>query len=207
MKNAKIMRKLPFALAVILSWPLVAWVAARALIVKSDLSQADALVVLGGSATYLERTHQAAQLFQQGRASIIVLTNDNVQSGWSVTEQRNPLFVERAVDELERQGVPRNKIEIVPQAVTNTHDEALRLLDYASQRQFQSLLIVTSAYQSRRALWTFARVFSGSNIKIGISPATTGQQSPSALTWWWHGPGWKLVPTEYLKIIYYRINY
>jgi uncharacterized SAM-binding protein YcdF (DUF218 family) len=207
MKNPTIIRKLPIALAVILSWPLIAWVAARALVVNSDLMQADALVVLGGSSTYLERTQQAAQLFRQGRFPVIVLTNDNIQSGWSAAQQRNPLFVELAVDELVRHGVPANQIEVVPGAVNSTHDEALRLRDYSSQRQFRSLMIVTSAYQSRRALWTFARVFSGRNIRVGVSPAATGEQSPSPATWWWHGRGWKLVPAEYAKIIYYRINY
>lgn len=53
---------------VLLVWSLVAWVAAEALIVKSELAQADALVVLAGSSTYVERTRRAAQLCQEGRA-------------------------------------------------------------------------------------------------------------------------------------------
>jgi len=39
-------------------------------------------------------------------------------------------------------------------------------------------MIVTSAYHSRRALWTFQRVFSDSGVKLGLDPVPTGQQTP-----------------------------
>ena len=195
------------ALLMVVTGPLLAWVAAEALIVSSELAHAHALVVLGGSSTYLERTHRAAQLFHEGRAPRIILTNDNLRSGWSAEEERNPLFVERATAELVRLGVPREKIEVVPGQVSTTYDEAVRVHDYARERRLQSILIVTSAYQSRRALWTFRRVFKGSNIAVGLDPVAPGEQSPSASTWWRYRLGWKLVPGEYVKMIYYRIRY
>jgi uncharacterized SAM-binding protein YcdF (DUF218 family) len=183
------------------------WSAAEALIVRSDLAHADALVVLGGASTYLERTNRAAQLFHEGRAPKVILTNDNLLSGWLAEEERNPLFVERATLELRRLGVPSDKIEIVQGQVVSTYDEAVQLRQYAHERGLQSLLIVTSAYQSRRALWTFRRVFLGSNIALGLDPVAPGQQSPSSMTWWRHRLGWKLVPGEYGKMIYYWIRY
>ena len=194
-------------LALLLAWPVVAWVAARGLIVKAELRQADAIAVLAGSSTYVERTHHAAQLFREGRAATIVLTNDNLRSGWSGAEQRNPLFVELAMDELKRQGVPVEKIQIIPGAVTSTYDEALHLRDYAISRSLRSILVVTSAYQSRRAMWTLHRIFDGRGIVIGVDPAEPGEQSPSAIGWWLHRFGWKSVPLEYVKIVYYRWKY
>jgi uncharacterized SAM-binding protein YcdF (DUF218 family) len=196
-----------WALILLLAWPLLAWLGARALIVNSELAHADALAVLAGSSTYLERTHRAAQLFQEGRAQLIVLTNDNLKSEWSNEQQRNPLFVERAVDELKRQGVPADRIEIVPGAVFGTYDEVVRLRDYAGHRDLRSVLVVTSPYQTRRALWTLQRVFRASDITIGIDGAEPGQQSPRPETWWWHRFGWKLVPGEYVKIIYYWMKH
>ena len=194
-------------LMLLIAWPLLGWIAAKGLIVNAELPQADAIAVLAGSSTYLERTHRAAQLFHEGRAAKIALTNDNLHSGWSAEQQRNPLFVEQAFDELTNQGVPAGRIEIVPGAVTNTYDEALRLRQYALARSVRSLLVVTSAYQSRRALWTLRRVFERSDIAIGLDSVEPGEQSPTPATWWLHRLGWKLVPGEYLKIIYYRLKH
>jgi uncharacterized SAM-binding protein YcdF (DUF218 family) len=194
------------ALAVV-AWSLLAWVAARALIVRAELSSADALVVLSGSSTYLERTDWAARLFKEGRAPIIILTNDNVQGGWSVAEQRNPLFVELAAGELRRKGVPPEKIETILDAASGTYEEALRLREYSVAHNLRSILVVTSAYHSRRALWTLRRVFEGSGIEIGLDAPATGIQTPAPATWWWHVIGWQVVPGEYVKLVYYWMKY
>jgi uncharacterized SAM-binding protein YcdF (DUF218 family) len=200
-------RRVRFALLALLAWLVLAWVAAEALIVKSELAHADALVVLAGSSTYIERTHRAAQLFREGRAPVIILTNDNVAGGWSAEEERNPLFVERAAAELKRQGVPADKIEIVPGVVSSTYEEAVRIREYALEKGLRSILIVTSAYQSRRALWTMRRVFRGSDVEIGLDAVEPGQQSPRPGVWWLYGLGWQMVPGEYVKMVYYWINY
>ena len=92
-------------LVFIVAWEVVAWVAARALVVDADLSSADAIVVLSGSSAYVERTHKAAELYRAGRAPLIWLTDDHMRGGWSSALQRNPYFVERATDELIKAGV------------------------------------------------------------------------------------------------------
>lgn len=194
-------------LLLLLAWSILAWVAARALIVRSELPRADALVVLAGSSTYVERTHRAAQLFAAGVAAKIVLTNDNLPSGWSASQERNPLYVELAAEELKRQGVPAEKIEIVPGAVTSTHDEMTRVREYSVAHSLRSILVVTSAYHSRRAWWTLRHVFRGSNVAIGLETAAPGQQSPWPATWWWHRIGWQMVPVEYVKMVYYWMRY
>ena len=194
-------------LLILAAWWLIAWVAAEMLIVRSEMNRADALVVLAGSSTYVERSARAAKLFHEGRAPVIVLTNDNVPGGWSVAEQRNPFHVELAAAELKRLGVPAERIEVVPGIVSSTYEEALRIRDYAGSHNLQSILIVTSAYQSRRALWTLRRVFHGTGVSIGLDAVAPGQQAPSSATWWWHALGWQMVPGEYAKMIYYWINY
>ncbi|HJS23271.1 MAG TPA: hypothetical protein VJ751_02790, partial [Pyrinomonadaceae bacterium] len=82
----------------ILVWPVLAWVAARALIVSATLNSADAIVVMSGSSTYVERTQKAAELYRQGRAPLVLLTDDHTRGGWSSALQRNPFFVERATE-------------------------------------------------------------------------------------------------------------
>jgi len=207
MKRTTKKRSLIIIVVVALLWPIVAWAAGKILIVRSEISRADAIVVLAGSSTYLERSHHAAELFAAGRAPIIVLTNDNIRSGWSAEQQRNPLFVERAAEELKRNGVDPTKIEVIPGAVINTYDEAQHVREYAQTRGWHSIVVVTSAYQSRRALWTLKRVFAGAGIMVGVDAAPTGEQSPPPATWWFSSLGWKLVPGEYAKIIYYRMKY
>ena len=206
--RAKLSRRfLLIAATVLVAWAAIAWVAAEQLIVSAELERADAIVVLSGSKAYVERTRRAAELFQLGRAAKIILTNDNQLSGWSVEEQRNPSFIERAASELKAAGVPEANIEMLAQAVSSTHEEAVLLRDYARARGLRSVLVVTSAYHSRRALWTWRNVFEGSDIQIGVETVAPGNQTPPPATWWLHARGWPAVAGEYLKLIYYRFHY
>lgn len=201
-------RALRLTLVALALWCLVAWAAARSLIVDVELPRADALAVLSGSGAYVERTRAAAELFHAGRAPRIVLTNDNSIGGWSVEQQRNPLFVERAAAELKRAGVPPEQIVVLPSPVSSTYDEATLLRSYAEREGVRSLLVVTSAYHSRRAWWTLRRVFRGSDVSVGIKAVRHGgAESPAPSRWWWHASGWRAVGGEYVKQLYYWLHY
>ncbi|HEX3249092.1 MAG TPA: YdcF family protein [Pyrinomonadaceae bacterium] len=186
-------------------WVLVAWLAARFLIVNTPLHRADAIVVLSGSSVYKERTQRAAEYYRQGLASRILLTNDNLRGEWSSSEQRNPYFYERTRDNLLLLGMPADRVEVIPRPVTNTYDEAEALREYAVAHGLHSLLVVTSAYHSRRALWTLERVFAGTGIEISLQSIESGEQTPPPLTWWLHFRGWRMVVGEYVKNVYYRL--
>ena len=207
MRPNRIARWLCLAVMILILANGFAWVAAKALIVNSPLAHADALVVLAGSSTFPERTRHAAKLLHEGRAPLILLTNDNQKGGWSIEEERNPYLVERAVAELRRQGVSSNQIAVLPGIVSTTHDEAVSIREYADAHSLRSVLVVTSAYQSRRALWTMQRVFRERDIEIGLDAVEPGEQSPHPTSWWCSRLGWKMVPGEYLKILYYRLKY
>ena len=196
-----------FIALLLIAWPLLAWVAARALVVSAEMPHADALAVLSGGSAYRERAERAAQLFKEGRSPTIVLTNDGQRSGWSSAQQRNPFFVEREAEELKKAGVPAERIEVVPQVVSSTYQEAWVLRQYAAVHNLHSVLVVTSAYHSRRALWTLRRIFRGSGIEIGLDTPPTGDETPAPTTWWLSWRGWQNVGGEYLKIVYYRLRY
>ena len=191
----------------ILIWPLVAWLGARLLITEAPLVNADAIVVLGGSATYKERAREAARLLLEGRSPRLLLTNDNVRGPWSSAEQRNLYFYERSLEEIRNAGVPESSVDVLMEPVAGTQEEAELVRQYAEEHRLQSVLIVTSAYHSRRALWVFSRVFRDTGIRIGLIGVTPGDQSPLPATWWLSIRGWRLVPTEYMKMIYYVIKY
>lgn len=195
------------AVVALAAWTLAAWGAARWLVVAESLPRADAVVVLGGAAAYVERTREAARVYGEGRAPVVVLTNEGLRGGWSQAEQRNPYFHERAAEELRRAGVPRERIELVPGVVTSTHDEAVALKAYAASRGWRALVVVTSGYHARRALWTFRRAFAGSGVAVGLEPARAGAGTPSELFWWLRPRGWRLVAGEYVKLVYYRWQY
>jgi len=204
--RARTWRLLTILVVAVGFWTLVAWFAARHLVVSAPLQRADAIIVLSGSACLLERTKVAGDLYSSKVASRVVLTNDNLQGTWSSAEQRNPFFYERARDNLVLIGVPQQRIEVIYQPVTSTYDEAKTVRDYAQLQGFRSILVVTSGYHSRRALWTLQRVFKGSNVQVGMQAVQTGIQTPSPLTWWLHARGWQMVAGEYVKSVYYHFN-
>jgi uncharacterized SAM-binding protein YcdF (DUF218 family) len=200
-------RALLAALAVLAAWPLAAWAAARWLIVGCDLERADAVVVLSGSSTYRERARRAAEIYAEGRAPLVVVTNDGQKSGWSVEAQRNPFFFERESEELTRRGVPAERIRVIEAEVTSTYEEARRVREFAEANNLRSVIVVTAPYQTRRALWVMRRVSGEGGLRIAVDAPAPGDESPRAAVWWWHALGWKLVPGEYVKLAYYVTRY
>ena len=196
-------RILKIVLLLLAMWTIVAALAARALVVSAPLVSADAIVVLSGSSAYVERTQKAAQLYREGRAPLVLLTDDHQRGGWSSAEQRNPFFVERATDELIKAGVPQDRIRIVPGVAETTHDEALILKEYVVNGGFRSVLVVTSSYHSRRALRTVQQAFANTGTTVGLEPATTSVP----LLWWLRPQGWRTVGVEFVKLVYYWFKY
>lgn len=208
--NRRIVRrrfKLLLALGILPACLLAAWLAAELLIVKSEVASADAIVVLSGSSTYVERTAWAAKLYREGRASLVVLTNDGLISGWDQKEQRNPYYYELAMRKLQDAGVPADRIQIVTGTAAGTYEESLEIREFATSHQLSRLLVVTSAYHSRRAFWSMRRAFEGTGTQIGIDSPPPGWQTPSRWLWWSRRWGWKVVGGEYVKMIYYWSKY
>ena len=191
-------------LTCIMVWPLAAWIGARLLITQAPLDTADAIVVLGGSATYKERAREAARLLLKGRSQRVLVTNDNMRGPWSNAEYRNPYFYERTLDEIKSAGVPEKNVELLLKPVAGTYEEAQLVRQYAEENKLRSVLIVTSGYHSRRALWVFSRVFRDTGIRVGLIGVASGIKPG---TWWLSIEGWRRVPAEYVKMVYYVIKY
>jgi uncharacterized SAM-binding protein YcdF (DUF218 family) len=190
-------------------WGLVAPFLAERLIIEKTVENADAILVLGGSATYQERTRKAAELYKSGTAPKIYLTDDGERGSWNQKEQRNPKFVELAQKRLIENGVPAENIEILQPKVSGTIDESQILANKARENNLKTVIIVTSAYHTRRALWTFERKFEQENLSVtfGIFAPPTGIQTPPPQIWWLSPRGWQFVAGEYLKSLYYSMFY
>jgi len=63
----------------------------------------------------------------------------------------------------------------------------------------RSLLVVTSHYHSQRTLWTFQRIFSGTEVEIGVYPIP---KDP-----YFKGRWLRVLTVELMKLFYYRIYY
>jgi uncharacterized SAM-binding protein YcdF (DUF218 family) len=188
-------------------WLLVAAPAARFLIVKGEPLRAQAAVVLSGSSVYEERLRHAASIYHQGRARTIILTDDGLAGRWSRERQRNPRSIERGRDMLFRSGVSADHVVMLPGRIRSTYDEALAVRAYARAQRLHSLLIVTSPYHARRALWVFKRVLDADGVAVGVDPVQPGDQSPAPREWWLSRRGWQSVAGEYPKFIYYLLAY
>jgi uncharacterized SAM-binding protein YcdF (DUF218 family) len=188
-------------------WLFTAPYVAERLIIERPLERADAILVLGGSAVYIERTQKAAEVYKRGVAPKILLTDDGERAGWSKKEQTNLPYVELARRALLAQGVPGEAIEILPGQVTGTDWEARRFVEDLDRTGTRSVLLVTSAYHSRRALWTFEKFLAGRDVSIGVEHSPTGEQTPPPGRWWLSARGWNMVGGEYVKSIAYWVYY
>lgn len=196
-------------ISIVIIWFFLAPFLAERLIIEKSLKKADAILVLSGSAAFRERTRKAAELYQNGVTEKIFLTDDGGRGGWSRAEKRNPPFVELARNELINEGVPAESVEILGDKVAGTIDEAQILQKTISERKLNSILLVTSAYHSRRVLWTFEKVLADNNThaEIGIETASPGGQTPMPVIWWLTPSGWNAVAGEYVKIFIYWLYY
>ncbi|WP_394218418.1 YdcF family protein [Halobacillus trueperi] len=101
----------------------------------------DAIIVLSGSE---QRLDHGAELFDEGSASHMILTN-STESGTTPEE---------AIEK----GIPQNAIFEEPSA-TSTYENATLSKDIMEEEGFESALVVTSDYHSRRTKMTFDDIY------------------------------------------------
>ena len=194
-----------YGLVVLGVWFLSTYILLASVSVERHIEHADAIVVLGGSADYKKRTDTAANLWKTGAAPKVIITDDGQRGGWDTTLERNPSFAERAVKNLIGRGVAAIDIEVLPTVVASTRDEAELVSNLALDRNYRSVILVTSSFHTRRALWMFQRVATRRDLQI-----TYGIESPDAdksmyfkLFWSLDSRNIRNIPVEIVKLVYY----
>lgn len=197
-----------FAVAAVGLWSLIAAALGNYLVVSQPLDRADAIIVLAGGAEYEERCLEAVRLFRQGISTRILLTNDGVQAGWDDNAGRNLLFVERAKLLLLAKGVPEESIEIVPGVIRDGGDvgtvvEANVVYSFCKARGYSRIMLVTSAYHTRRALHAYLGIPKPDSTfdAVGISHPPLSKDEISYTFWWLSPQKWRQVSGEYLKML------
>lgn len=196
-------------MAMLACWIALAPLAADTLVVEKRIDKADAILILSGAADYRQRARGGAEAYKANAASRILISDDNERGGWDDREKGNPFFVDRMERELVELGVPRDAIERLPGTVSGTNEEAALALRTAARKGYGSLLIVTSPFHSRRALWTFERMVGelAPGVTVGLICSPSGETYPDRYTWWLTPRGWRSVGAEYVKFGWYWMFY
>ena len=168
------------------------------LVVNKPVDNPDALVVMAGSRKH--RLPAAAQLYFQGVAPKIFLTNDGVRSAWAGKYQRNLYMVEWAREDLVELGVAEKDIVLLEFAASGSIHDARRTYEYVnSNAGLDRILVVTSHYHTRRSLWAFTQVFDGTGVEIGVYPVP---KDPA-----YQGRYLNTYTVELVKLLYYWLRF
>lgn len=175
---------------------------AESLVYESVIQPSDVIVVLtGGGARRLER---AVELYQAGYAPRILLTMPRVLEHG--IPSRDLYEMERRLCQavLEYHRIDPRVVQWGPRPFYSTYSEAVFIQDWMRQSGYDSALIVTGYFQSRRAKWSLDRVFQNTDMDIRLVPAPS--ELCSATDWWRHEEGIVTVENECLKSVYYRVR-
>jgi uncharacterized SAM-binding protein YcdF (DUF218 family) len=182
---------------------LILTAAGKALIVNDHLDPADMLFVLNGDVN--TRPGQTVELYRQGLAPVVGIA----QAESHTTEEMGliPNETDVAIQEMVNLGIPFDSIVVLPSdaAVTSTYDEAVALRQYVEANNIHSVIIVTSAFHTRRAKWICERELKG--LDVTVSMAAAPDEDFTASNWWKSEQGLITVNNEYVKLFYYFWKY
>lgn len=117
---------------------------------------------------------------------------------------RIPAEAEIARDAMMQLGVPAGAVHILPGSLDNTAQEAEALRGLAHQTGWRRILVVTSAYHTRRTGFAFRREFRGSPVQIRVRATRYDGSDPPR--WWRHRPDIRFVTSELQKLVLYGLG-
>jgi uncharacterized SAM-binding protein YcdF (DUF218 family) len=168
------------------------------LIVSRNIEKPDAIISLASHEW--ERLPATAEAARATESAVVVLTLPQPATVYNCHDCNGRLA------RLQHLGVPPERVRIIPLTAPGTHGEALAALSLYQRTPFHRLLIVTTPYHTRRALAVFRSVFEGSQIEIGVVPATKWSEARPGR--WWSTPydRW-YVAYEWAATLYYALRY
>lgn len=173
------------------------------LVVNDPLQPADIIFVLNGD--YNTRPFRASELYEQGIAPIIVIARSEMLPAEELGLAPNDTDVSIGV--MKALGVPPEKIVVLPVegGTTSTFDEAIALRQYIESHNVHSLILLTSAFHTRRAKWIFDRELSGLPVRLEV--AAVPHYGFDESDWWQSEDGLITLNNEYIKLVYYFVKY
>ncbi len=163
---------------------------------RVDFEKVDVVVI--PSAMMPERALGAADLMLESRAERAILFREDLPPAFDDLERLGVDFTEsheinRAV--LMRQGIDEGRVEVLPEEVDSTWEEAQVFRQYVDRHRVDSMVITTSVYHSYRTYLNFERALKGAGVEIYSVPTPYGDFDPDG---WWKDRGG--VKTLYLEL-------
>lgn len=164
-----------------------AWLA-----LPATVASADAIVVLGGSAS--TRLPAAVALYQAGLAPEFWYTGtvEDSREGDGTSAQ---LAVKRA----QEMGVPAAAITLL--VTSSTWEDGQQIAATARARGVKSVLLITDWYHGRRALCAIHHHLQGDGVQVYYQPVEPRGVGPD--DWWLSAAGQRTVLRELYKNLYY----
>lgn len=168
--------------------------------VEDPPARADLIYVLNGDGPSMTRPEMAADLYLRGLAPRVVIARAADPPARLHGLYPNDTDVNLGV--LRQRGVPDTSLEQIVwhDGVTSTRDEALALRDYLERRPAERVLVVTTAYHTRRARWLVRRALRGRDVEIRMIPAP--HPDFDERTWWHQEEGLLLYFAEVVKLVH-----
>jgi len=173
------------------------------LVLEKDLQPAGAIVLLMGSTP--ERELEAADLYHQGYAPLIIIVDFSTQSQLLLDSLKLhvPKGKDNAISVLGQLDVPAESIHIIPGLVISTRGEAVAVRNYLETRSdINAIILVSSPSHMRRARLLFRRELNKLDHDVEIIPRPSRFSDFNTSEGWFHDRETAImVMLEYLKII------
>lgn len=190
------------AVAFLLATPILTLVG-RQLVHADPLQRSDAIVVL---APGVDRVIEAADVYRQGYAPIVVLTMEPPDPAYQFLRDRGvtvEMDEERRIRILEALGVRRDAIVLLPTVVRSTSDEARVFARWVEGRPIASVILITSPAHTARSRLTFRRAVRDTSIAIRVHPSKLDRFRPES--WWRSRDTLREGVIELQKLLYYGL--
>jgi uncharacterized SAM-binding protein YcdF (DUF218 family) len=173
------------------------------LIVDDRLQPADVIFLLNGDAD--TRPFRAVELYEQGLAPVVAIAR--AENTPVVDLGLVPNDTDISLGVMKKLGIPADKILVlpVPGGVTSTFDEASALRQYVETNQVHKIILVTSAFHTRRSKWIFERALAGLSFTLEMAAVPYARFDQT--NWWKNEAGLITLNNEYIKLVYYLFKY
>jgi len=193
-----LLSSLALLLAALLALGVFTITAGHFLAADDVVSQADAIVVLGGDGGGFFRVQQGVALFNEGRAPVVVFSGGISLKDAGLACSSAQLSLE-AAQEL---GLPSGAA-IVASSAQSTYDEAVNIRRLVQQHGWHRIIIVTDLFHTRRAARTFRTLLPDTTIYLSAAP----DPHYDAGRWWQTEEGLIAVFNEVIKLGFYWAKY
>lgn len=179
--------------SVVLVWvlyPLYLPRVGRVVIVNDKIQKADAIFVPAGDSRNGDRTNKAIALYKKGIANTLILSGDDIawRTNSATIMERQAIY----------NGIPKKHIIKVEHNADSTLGESRIVYKVLKKHKFNSVVLVTSNYHSRRAKRLVSKGF-GKEIDLMVYPVIDNQYYPDPDNWWKSRRQAKTLVQELLK--------